>query len=236
MFGLPSDPFQLALSVTAFLLIIPAIVFHEVAHGYAALALGDDTAQRAKRLSLNPLQHIDPFGTLILPALLYFTSGGQATFGYAKPVPVNPNYFRPDVDRRWGMFWVSMAGPGTNLVLALLATPLFWLSIGLGAASAPMQSVPGVLLFLSARFMMLNLSLMFFNLIPIPPLDGSRVLPLILPAAARPFIYQMERYGFPILFLVMFVGPIVFGVSPISLYLNYTVVPIMSLLTGGLLT
>lgn len=229
-----SNPNDLFLLIMSFVLIVPAIVFHEVAHGYAALALGDDTARRSKRLSLNPLKHIDPFGTVILPLILLATSGGKFAFGYAKPVPVNPNYFRPDVDRRWGMFLVSLAGPGTNLSLALVATALFWLLVLVSTITQSAGVVIQDAVQLTLTFMELNLLLMFFNLIPIPPLDGSRVLPLILPASARPFIYQMERYGFPILFLILFVGPMVFGISPLSWYLNVTVYPLVKVLTGGL--
>ena len=229
-----SNPNDLFLLIMSFVLIVPAIVFHEVAHGYVALALGDDTAQRAKRLSLNPLKHIDPFGTVIMPLLLLATSGGKFAFGYAKPVPVNPNYFRPDVDRRWGMFYVSLAGPGTNLALALVAAGVFWVLVLFGAAAQATNVVMSDILYLTVSFMELNLALMFFNLVPIPPLDGSRVLPLILPAAARPFIYQMERYGFPVLFVILFVAPMVFNVSPISWYLGVTVYPLVSVLTGGL--
>jgi Zn-dependent protease len=147
---------------------------------------------------------------------------------------VNPNGFRPDVERRWGMFLVALAGPATNFALALVGTAVFWLAIVLGAASGSAGAVPSALVFLSVRFMSLNLALMFFNLIPIPPLDGSRVLPLILPAGARPFIYRMERYGFPILFAILFIVPFVLQVSPISWYFQYTVYPMMKLLTGGI--
>jgi Zn-dependent protease len=230
-----SNPNDLFLLVMSFVLIVPAIVFHEVSHGYAALALGDDTAKRARRLSLNPLKHIDPFGTVLLPILLLATSGGQFAFGYAKPVPVNPGYFRPEVDRRWGMFLVALAGPGTNLALALAGTVVFWVLAIAGAASQGANIVMQDLIYITVTFMELNLALMFFNLVPIPPLDGSRVLPLILPASARPFIYQMERYGFPILFLILFVAPLFFHVSPISWYLGVTVYPLMRLLTGGLI-
>ncbi len=232
--SLPSTPLGWLFAALTFALIIPAIVFHEVAHGYAALALGDDTAKRARRLSLNPLKHIDPFGTVLLPLLLLVTSGFRFTFGYAKPVPVNPNYFRQDVDRRWGMFLVALAGPGTNLALALAGTVVFWLLIVLGAAQASPESFMFGFVGLTVTFIELNLALMFFNLIPIPPLDGSRVLPLILPASARPFIYQMERYGFPILFVILFAAPILFQVSPISWYLGVTVYPLVRVLTGGL--
>ena len=230
-----SNPTALLQLILSFAIIVPAIVFHEVAHGYAALALGDDTAKRAKRLSLNPLKHIDPFGTVLLPLLLLATSGGQFAFGYAKPVPVNPSYFRPDVDRRWGMFLVALAGPGTNLALALVGSVLFWILYFVAAATGAASVWLQFFVMLSVRFISLNLVLMFFNLIPIPPLDGSRVLPLILPAKARPFIYQMERYGFPILFGILFLIPMFFRVNPLNWYFGVTVDPLLNLLTGGVL-
>jgi Zn-dependent protease len=211
-----------------FAILIPAIVFHEVAHGYAALALGDETAKSEKRLSLNPVRHIDPWGTLLMPALLLLISGGSFAFGYAKPVPVNPMRFRADVDRRWGMLLVGLAGPATNLALAAVSAVVFRLLV----IVAPASEVWVVVLSLLQSFVYLNLLLMIFNLVPIPPLDGSRVLPVILPPAARPAVYNLERYGFPILFVILFLVPMVFGFSPLGWLLSVTAVPLTQLFTG----
>ena len=211
-----------------FAILIPSIVFHEVAHGYAAAYLGDTTAKDEHRLSLNPLRHIDPFGTLLMPALLLLISGGSFAFGYAKPVPVNPMRFRGD--RQWGMFGVAMAGPATNLVLACIGSAIFRLTLPMVTDASPQWVVFAFQILIA--FVQLNLVLMFFNLIPLPPLDGSRVLPLILPRSAWPYLGQMERYGFPILFGILFIGPMLFRFDPVQYYLSVTVVPLMHLLTG----
>jgi Zn-dependent protease len=211
-----------------FAILIPAIVFHEVSHGYAALALGDDTAQRQKRLSLNPIRHIDPWGTLLMPALLLLVSGGSFAFGYARPVPVNPMGFRPDVDRRWGMMLVGLAGPLSNLAMAVVSAGLFRVLVLVGSAN-PTIAFIAILL---QSFVYLNLILMIFNLVPIPPLDGSRVLPVILPAAARPAVYNLERYGFPIIFVILFVVPMLLRINPLGWLLSVTAIPLTQALTG----
>ncbi len=220
---------QVAISL---IVLIPSIVFHEVAHGYAALMLGDDTAKIHRRLSLNPIKHVDPFGTVLMPVLLLVFSGGRFAFGYAKPVPVNPNNFRPDIDRRWGFFLTSMAGPATNLALALVGAVVFRIMLLGGMGNAVEGTAAGYLLIAVSQFIQLNLVLMFFNLIPIPPLDGSRILPVILPASARPFVYNLERYGFPILFVLLFLLPMLVGFSPLNFYLMWTVEPVFRLLAG----
>lgn len=203
--------------VLRFALLIPAIVFHEVAHGYAALALGDTTAKDQGRLSLNPIAHIDPWGTILLPLLMTAMFG--AGFGYAKPVPVNPYRFRGD--RRVGMFLTGIAGPTANLVMATLAGIVVRI-IGLG-------SFIGTGAYL---FALVNLVLLFFNLIPLPPLDGSRVLPLILPQSAMNAYHQWERYGFIILIAILWIVPAVFHFDPFTAYFKATVFPILTLLTG----
>jgi Zn-dependent protease len=201
-----------------FAMILPAIVLHEVSHGYAAYRLGDPTAKNAGRLTLNPLKHIDPFGTLLLPALLLFVSGGRAAFGYAKPVPVNPNYF---ANYRTGFFLTALAGPTTNLLLAAVSGLAFRLLGG-----------DGLLALLLLYFAQMNLVLMFFNLIPIPPLDGSRVIPLFLSDAGMRTYAKVEQYGFGILMIVLWVVPSVLRIDPIGIYFDYTVYPLMRLFAG----
>lgn len=207
--------------IIRFALLIPAIVFHEVAHGYAALALGDTTAKDAGRLTLNPLKHIDPFGTILLPLLLTAMFG--AGFGYAKPVPVNPWRFR---DRRKGMFLTGIAGPAANFAMAALAAVVVRVSL-----LVPGQ-VAGWIATGAYLFALVNLVLLFFNLIPLPPLDGSRVLPLFLSDKAMVAYHKWERYGFLILFAVLWFVPDFFHVDPVGAYFDVTVYPILALLTG----
>ncbi|TLM76519.1 MAG: site-2 protease family protein [Actinobacteria bacterium] len=208
-----------------FLLLVPAIVLHEVSHGYVAYLLGDPTAKNAGRLSLNPLKHVDPFGTVILPLLMTLMFGFG--IGYAKPVPVNPMYF---ADRRRGMFFTGIAGPATNLALAVAAGLAF--RAGQFPAALLGEDIGGFVLLAIYDFAMVNLVLMAFNLIPLPPLDGSRVLPLFLSDRAMRTYAQWERYGFLILFGLLFFAPRFLGFDPLHVYMEWTVVPLMRLLTG----
>ena len=207
-----------------FALLLPAIVLHEVSHGYVAYRLGDTTAKDAGRLTLNPLKHIDLWGTILLPLLMVATLGFG--FGYAKPVPINPYRFK---DYRKGLFLTGIAGPTTNLLLAIVS------GIGvrlLGGALATPQTAAqwiAVGLFL---FCNMNLTLMFFNLIPLPPLDGSRVLPLFLSDNAMRTYAKVEQYGFIILLGVLFLAPRYLGFDPIDRYFAATVDPLLRLFTG----
>ena len=162
-----------------------AITLHEAAHGYAALLFGDNTAQRAGRLSVNPLRHVDPFGTIVLPAIAFF--GGGFLFGYAKPVPVN---FRALKQPRLGMVLVAFAGPLTNIVLAAVSIFLF--------SRLPPLLPPWAQMFVMRNLqnsVQINLVLAIFNLLPIPPLDGGRiVVGLLPPALAREFA-KIEGFG-----------------------------------------
>jgi Zn-dependent protease len=173
--------------------IVPSIILHEVAHGVAALQFGDDTAKRAGRLTLNPLPHIDPFGTVLLPALLVFTTG--AAFGYAKPVPVNPSRMRRPRDH--GLL-VSLAGPATNIVLALLAA--------VALRQFGDTGNPAVVDFV-LRFGAINVILAAFNLLPIPPLDGSALVERVLPRRMLPRWRQIRQYSMALLLLVVLLLP-----------------------------
>lgn len=170
-----------------------SIILHEVSHGWAALGFGDTTAKEAGRLTLNPLAHIDPFGTLILPALLIFTTG--VGFGYAKPVPVNPRRMR---DPRNHSLLVALAGPATNLVLVGVATLLLRLR------NPSMSSFTVDLLF---GFGLMNVALAVFNLIPIPPLDGSAVIERVLPRQWWPGYIRLRQYSMLILLALVFLLP-----------------------------
>lgn len=223
---------DLLVGVLELALLVPAIVLHEVAHGYVSYRLGDPTAKARGRLSLNPVKHIDPFGTVLLPLLLW--AGGLPVFGYAKPVPINPHYYR---DYRRGMFLSGLAGPATNLTLAGLAG-LAVRAIVAGGNVVASSASDGALTALSwvfyafYFFAQVNLVLMFFNLIPIPPLDGSRVLPLFLSDRALRSYHDFERYGVLVFFVVLMVLPRVLGFSVLGAYFDVTVAPLLRLLTG----
>ena len=185
-----------------FLMILPllvAVTFHEVAHGYAALKMGDHTARLAGRLTLNPIRHLDLFGSFLLPLVLKL-SGSPYLFGYAKPVPVNYHNFR---DFRKGTLWVSSAGVLANTVLAVISAVLLRMLITTEALGE--QSSIGLLLLYSV---IINCILALFNLIPIPPLDGSRILAMLLPVNLRVHYMRLERFGMIIILVLLVTGPI----------------------------
>lgn len=167
-----------------------AVVSHEYAHGYVAYRLGDPTAKYSGRLTLNPLAHIDPIGTIAVPLLL-IVFGFPFVFGWAKPVPINYAYFK---NPKSGMMWVGLAGSGANFALALAGSLL--IKVGLGSILFPLVQT----------FVIINLVLAIFNLIPIPPLDGSRVLAGVLPLRAAEKYLMLERYGFIILIIFLYMG------------------------------
>jgi Zn-dependent protease len=182
--------------------LVPSVILHEVAHGAVANHYGDDTAKRAGRLTLNPLRHVDPFGTVLLPLLLSLS--GVGAFGYAKPVPVNVSRLR---DPRRQALVVSLAGPATNLVLVAVSTLLLR-----SAFAADVHRAFGIDdLSLVARVVfwlgLVNVLLAVFNLLPIPPLDGSALVERALPAEWWPTWLRLRPYGMGILLLVVFVSP-----------------------------
>jgi Zn-dependent protease len=176
---------------------ILAITFHEAAHGFVALHFGDTTAKDAGRVTLNPIKHIDLFGTIILPLLLFVSAG--FIFGYAKPVPVN---FSALKNPRWDMIWVAAAGPAMNVLLAIASTILL---TGIGVLDGENAALVGNALLLSIE---LNLILAIFNMLPLPPLDGSKVIAAFLPEPLmRPYL-RFGRYGMTALLLLVFVVPL----------------------------
>ncbi len=181
-----------------------AIILHEVSHGWVADRLGDSTARYSGRLTLNPLAHIDLFGTVILPLILLITPG-NFIFGYAKPVPINPyNLRNPKRD----MIWVSLSGILTNLALAAVSAMFFRF---VAAASPGSWSLIAIPLAMMLRVsVMINIILAVFNAIPIPPLDGSRVLAHLLPPEQAAVFSKLEPYGFIIILLLFFTGVIDF--------------------------
>ena len=187
-------------------ILILSVVIHEMAHGYAANWLGDPTARLAGRLSANPLVHLDPMMSIILPGILIAT-GSPILFGAAKPVPYNPYNLR---NQKWGEAIVAVAGPLANVGIALLFAVLVRLSGVMNLSEAFVS--------LSIQIIMLNLFLAFFNLVPIPPLDGSKILPVLLPyklrmkyAGFRNYFEQNVALGFALvilLFILFFAGPL----------------------------
>jgi Zn-dependent protease len=213
--------------LSTFLLAAPVLLFsviaHEYAHGYAALKQGDATAYQLGRLTWNPLKHIDPFMTILLPVMTYYFA--HFIFGGAKPVPVNPRNYR---NYRRGDIIVSLAGVATNLLIAILCVPLFIL-LGVLGQAAP-AAVPS--LFLGQEMLVwgiqINLVLLAFNLLPIPPLDGSHVMKYLLPPGWALRYQQLGRYGLLILLLVLnFGGPLLnWWMTPASLFGNLLTLPL----------
>jgi Zn-dependent protease len=213
---------QILYAILDLALIIPAIILHEVSHGYVAYLLGDPTAKNAGRLTLNPLAHVDIWGTVLLPLLMFLTTG--FAFGYAKPVPINP-YLMNRVGYRNGMLITGAAGPVTNICLAVVSALAFRLLAVLNA--------PVIVLYIFEFFTLINLVLAFFNLIPIPPLDGSRVVQRFLSGRALDAYNSVERYGFLIVLAIIWVLPSLnSNLDFLTWYLNATVFPITKVLLG----
>ena len=199
------------------------LVVHESAHALAAYALGDSTARERGRVSLNPLKHIDPFGTIILP--LICVAAGGPVFAYAKPVPIYVNNLRhPKRDQ----ILVSLAGPASNLVLAFIGALV--LRLGLPALLTYNVDWAYALLNGCLYFMSVNLSLCFFNLIPIPPLDGSSVLVALLRGKARDFYYKYQRYAMLVLIVILYVLPGIFNIDLVGMYFDVTLYPVLDAL------
>jgi len=205
---------EIILIVFYFIILLYSIIIHEVAHGFIAMKQGDNTAKYAGRLTLNPISHIDLIGSIVVPFLMYFSFG--FAFGWAKPVPYNPYNLK---NQRWGSAIVAIAGPLANIVLALLATiaaslidiPLSqkqdiilnfnnWSQISLSIS----QSFGAISFELLTIFIVVNSFLAFFNLIPIPPLDGSKIIFAIFSIRDQ-IIATLEQFGFFLLILIMFV-------------------------------
>ncbi len=174
-------------------IVVGSVILHELAHGLVAFWLGDRTAKDAGRLTFNPIKHIDPYMSILVPVILYIL--GAPVFGGAKPVPVNYHNLK---GREWGMALVALAGPLTNFLLAFL-------SFLIGHFTGLLYGTGGETIdFIFTELVFINLGFMLFNLIPIPPLDGSRILYAISPDFFRNILSQIERYGFIIVYLLIF--------------------------------
>ena len=213
-----------AIAITVAVVAFSAIV-HECAHAYAARALGDDTAERMGRLTLNPLAHLDPFGSIILPLIMVGLGG--AILSFAKPVPFDPRRLRhPERDEAL----VALAGPVSNIAQAAAGTIV--LGLLLHGAGSPIASEPLIwAAFIVDRYVFVNLSLAFFNLLPLPPLDGSKLISPLIHGDARRIYHRIQAYSMPVLFLALYILPDI-GFDPVGAYLNATVYPMYELLTG----
>ena len=193
-----------------------AITLHEAAHGYAARHFGDSTAARMGRLSINPLRHIDPIGTVLMPLLLYFLTSGAFVFGYAKPVPVDSgNLRRPKQD----MLWVAFAGPASNLAMALLWALFALITVPFDLDQTLMEFTQGM----ARAGVLVNLVMAALNLFPLPPLDGGRMLVALLPYAQARLVAKIEPYGFFVVLALAYTNT-----------LNYWMLPLLSVMQSGL--
>lgn len=222
------------ITIISIIILIFSAVVHEVAHGWMAKRLGDDTAEQAGRLTLNPIKHLDPIGSVVLPVLLVVT-GARFFVAWAKPVPYNPYNLR---DKKFGELKVALAGPASNLIIAFIfglfvriVTSTQGINFALlqGDVNSLLGLTQGSLLvsltLVAILIVYINIFLAIFNLIPIPPLDGSKILYAFLPARGRETLMRFEQYSFIILLLLLFSGVLRFVI--------YIVEFIFRLLVGG---
>lgn len=215
--------------ITSALALIVGIVIHESAHALAAYLLGDRTARDRGRISFNPMAHIDPFGTILLPLIMILAGG--PVFAFAKPVPVYlGNLKHPKRDE----LIVSFAGPVANILLAILGAVLARFIIVGGGIDAVVynNSVWNYLSNFAFSFIAVNLSLAFFNLIPLPPLDGSSILVPFLKGKALARYYEIQRYSMPILMVVLYILPSLLHIDLLEIYFNFTVYPLYGTLVS----
>ena len=222
---MPSTDQIIRIALTVGLVLI-STVLHEVAHAGMAYVLGDPTAKEQGRLTLNPFAHLDLVGSLVLPLIMALVGG--PVFAFAKPVPYNPSRLRHPVRDE---VLVALAGPACNLVQACIGAIAFrallsgFVSQGMGEGALWGLEV-------LATYVYLNLMLMFFNLIPLPPLDGSAIVSPLLRGKARDWYYQIQRNAMPVLLAVMYLLPMVFHVDPVGSYLDVTAGQVATLFLG----
>ena len=218
---------RLLLTALSVLLVMVSASIHEFGHAFAAHRLGDDTAKRAGRLTLNPLAHLDPFGSIFLPMIMAMAGG--PVFAFAKPVPYNPRNLR---NMQRDEVLVALAGPATNLLQAAvgaMACRLVWshmtLDIVTGGAAYWIYTT-------LSTYVYVNCSLAFFNLIPLPPLDGSSIVSPLLKGEARRRYYVVQHYSLPILMALLYLVPMMLPIDPLGAYLDVTAGALADLLLG----
>lgn len=203
--------------VVSLALVMFSATLHEVAHGYAAYKLGDPTAKMAGRLTLNPKAHLDPVGSVVLPLMMAIAGG--PIFAFAKPVPYNPNNLRHPVRDE---VLVALAGPVCNILQAAAGTVvvrILWFYVYPAVGASLALTYAG---YIFSSYVYINLVLAFFNLIPLPPLDGSAIVSPLLHGRARIKYYEIQRYAMPVLLIAMYVLPMVLPVDPVGAYLDAT--------------
>ena len=213
---------NLLMIVELVLLVMFSAIVHECAHGWMAYKLGDPTAKEMGRLTLNPLAHIDPVGSILIPLMMALVGGPM--FAFAKPVPFNPRRLRnPERDEAL----VALAGPVSNILQAIIGTVLLWATVTISDAmienGIDVWDASNVLVQIFVNYISINLTLAFFNLIPIPPLDGSKLISPLLHGEARKVYNYLQMYGMPILLILVYVLPRFLGIDPIGIYLDFTV-------------
>ena len=225
---------QFIINLLAVLLVTFSASIHEFGHAMAAHLCGDDTAKEAGSLTINPLAHIDPFGSVVMPLLLVMS--GLGYMAYAKPVPYNPYRLKnPQRDEAI----VALAGPASNIAQALVGALLYHLLAmllfgvdGQASLDSPLKMVLYWLVLLTSAYVQINCSLAFFNLLPIPPLDGSKIISPFFKGESRRIYYQIQQYAFPVTLAVIFLLPTVLHIDPIGWYLNVTAGNLGDLLLG----
>ena len=232
MYLMSMSPTRIASIVISLLLVIGSSVIHEIAHGWVALKCGDPTAKEAGRLTLDPRAHFDGFGSLILPLIMALMGG--PVFGFARPVPYNPNRLKnPGRDDAL----VALAGPVSNLLQALVGTALvyaFWHAIsGLTLGSELAVEACYWTMRVLTSYVYVNLVLAVFNLIPLPPLDGSKLVLPFLRGNALTKYYRIQQYSMPILICVVYLVPTVLGIDPVGWIIDVTAGNLYDLLLSG---
>jgi Zn-dependent protease len=204
--------------IFSLIILLFSVIIHEVAHGSVANQLVDPTAKYAGRLTLNPLAHLDPVGSFLVPLFLFATTSGQFVFGWAKPVPINPFNFR---DKKFGELWVAIAGAAANFALALIFGLIIRFTPGY------VGPIGSAIYIMFQDIVLINLMLAVFNLVPIPPLDGSHVLFALLPASQTEFKLFLQRWGiFIFLFFIFFLSGFIFPIIQ-SIYQLIVGAPLM---------
>lgn len=224
---------QLVSVAVTVLLVMASAIVHEVAHGWVALRCGDPTAKEAGRLTLDPRAHLDGFGSVVLPLVMALLGG--PVFAFARPVPYNPRRLRHP---RRDELLVALAGPAANLLQAALGALLLrltWEPLVRAALSGALPfDLAGWVVTILTTYVSVNLVLCFFNLIPLPPLDGSKVVLYFLTGEARAAYYRLEQYAMPILIVALYVLPSLLRVDPVGAYLDATAGGLYELLLRGL--